>query len=142
AIAIGGESIGETVEGLSRFPINLRYPRELRHSLEDLRSLPFVSDRGTIVTLGQVARISITDGSPIIKSENTRPSGWIYVDIRDRDLGSYVREARQLLSQRIALPPGYSITWSGQFEYLERAEQRLQLIVPLTLAIIFVLLFL
>lgn len=142
ALAIGGENIGETVEGLQRFPINLRYPRALRDSVQDLRDLPLVTMRGETITLGSLATVSITDGPPMIKSENARPNGWIYVDIRGRDLGGYVAEARETVARQVKLPPGYSVAWSGQFEYLERATQRLQVVVPFTLAIIFLLLFL
>ncbi len=142
ALAIGGENIGETVEGLQRFPINLRYPRELRDSLTDLRELPIVTMRGATVTLGQIAEIKITDGPPMIKSENARPNGWVYVDIRDRDLGGFVAEAKRAVAEQVSLPAGYSIAWSGQFEYLERAAKRLELVVPFTLAIIFLLLYL
>ncbi|HXG28518.1 MAG TPA: efflux RND transporter permease subunit [Nevskiales bacterium] len=142
SLAIGGENIGETVEGLQRFPINLRYPRELRDSVQDLRELPLVTMRGETLTLGSIAEIRITDGPPMIKSENARPNGWIYVDIRGRDLGGYVAEARQAVAQAVRLPPGYSVSWSGQFEYLERATRRLQVVVPLTLSIIFLLLYL
>ncbi|MFP5304485.1 MAG: efflux RND transporter permease subunit [Gammaproteobacteria bacterium] len=142
AVAIGGENIGETVEGLARFPINLRYPRELRDSVQDLRELPVVTMRGETVTLGSLASVAITDGPPMIKSENARPNGWIYVDIRGRDLGGYVAEAKRAVAAQVQLPPGYSIAWSGQFEYLERAAQRLQIVVPFTLVIIFLLLYL
>ncbi|WP_029889900.1 efflux RND transporter permease subunit [Polycyclovorans algicola] len=142
AVAIGGQNIGETVEGLQRFPINLRYPRELRDSLPDLRALPIVTRGGETLTLGSLARIEISDGPPMIKSENARPNGWIYVDIRGRDLGGYVADAQRAVAEQVQLPPGYSIAWSGQFEYLARATQRLQVVVPFTLAIIFVLLYL
>ena len=142
AMAVGGQNIGETVEGLARFPINLRYPRELRDSLTDLRELPIVTARGQTITLGSVAEVAITDGPPMIKSENARPNGWVYVDIRGRDLGGYVAEAKALVAEQIDLPAGYSLSWSGQFEYLERAAERLQLVVPMTLAVIFLLLFL
>jgi Cu(I)/Ag(I) efflux system membrane protein CusA/SilA len=142
SMAIGGQNVGETVEGLQRFPINVRYPRELRDSIEDLRQLPIVTMRGETVTLGQLSTIEIVDGPPMIKSENSRPAAYVYVDIRDRDLGSYVAEAQRAVAQHVALPPGYAIAWSGQFEYLERAAARLRLVVPFTLAIIFVLLFL
>jgi Cu(I)/Ag(I) efflux system membrane protein CusA/SilA len=142
AMAVGGENIGETVEGLQRFPINVRYPRELRDSIKDLRELPVVTMRGETVTLGQLARIEVADGPPMIKSENSRPAGYVYVDIRDRDLGSYVAEAQRVVAEQVALPAGYSIAWSGQFEYLERAAKRLRIVVPFTLAIIFVLLYL
>jgi copper/silver efflux system protein len=142
SVAIGGENIGETVAGLQRFPINLRYPRELRDSVQDLRDLPVVTMRGETITLGSLATVAITDGPPMIKSENARPNGWIYVDIRGRDLGGYVAETRKTVAEQVQLPPGYSVAWSGQFEYLERATQRLQIVVPFTLAIIFLLLFL
>ncbi len=142
SLAIGGENIGETVEGLQRFPINLRYPRELRDSVQKLRDLPIVTARGETLTLGSIASVAITDGPPMIKSENARPNGWIYVDIRGRDLGGYVAEAKQAVAAQVKLPAGYSVSWSGQFEYLERATKRLQVVVPFTLAIIFLLLYL
>ena len=142
SIAIGGENIGETVEGLQRFPINLRYPRELRDSVQDLRDLPIVTLRGETLTLGSIATVAITDGPPMIKSENARPNGWIYVDIRGRDLGGYVADAKQAVAEQASLPAGYSVAWSGQFEYLERASKRLKIVVPFTLAIIFLLLYL
>jgi Cu(I)/Ag(I) efflux system membrane protein CusA/SilA len=142
SLAIGGENIGETVEGLQRFPINVRYPRELRDSLSALRELPIVTAMGASVTLGTLAEIEITDGPPMIKSENARPNGWIYVDIRGRDLGSYVADAQKAVHEQVRLPAGYSVAWSGQFEYLERAAKRLRVVVPFTLAIIFVLLYL
>ncbi len=142
SVAIGGENVGETVEGLQRFPINVRYPRELRDSVDDLRQLPIVTARGETLTLSEIASVEITDGPPMIKSENARPNGWIYVDIRGRDLGGYVAAAKKTVADLVELPPGYSVTWSGQFEYLERATARLQIVVPFTLAIIFVLLYL
>ena len=142
ALAIGGENVGETVEGLQRFPINMRYPRELRDSVEKLTLLPIVTAAGATTTLGAVANLVVTDGPPQIRSENARLNGWVYVDISGRDLGSYVRQAQKLVAERVKLPPGYSIAWSGQFEYLERATQKLKLVVPFTLVIIFVLLYL
>jgi copper/silver efflux system protein len=142
ALAIGGENIGETVEGLQRFPINMRYPRELRDSVEKLTLLPIVTAAGATTTLGAVADLVVTDGPPQIRSENARLNGWVYVDISGRDLGSYVAQAQKLVAERVKLPPGYSIVWSGQFEYLERATQKLKLVVPFALVIIFVLLFL
>jgi Cu(I)/Ag(I) efflux system membrane protein CusA/SilA len=142
ALAIGGENIGETVEGLQRFPINLRYPRELRDSVEKLQVLPIVTAAGATTTLGAVADLVVTDGPPQLRSENARLNGWVYVDISGRDLGRYVAQAQKLVSQRVNLPPGYTITWSGQFEYLERAAKKLQLVVPFTLVIIFILLYL
>jgi Cu(I)/Ag(I) efflux system membrane protein CusA/SilA len=142
ALAIGGENVGETVEGLQRFPINLRYPRELRDSVDKLQVLPIVTAAGATTTLGAVADLVVTDGPPQLRSENARLNGWVYVDISGRDLGRYVASAQKLVSQRVNLPPGYTITWSGQFEYLERAAKKLQLVVPFTLVIIFVLLYL
>ncbi len=142
ALAIGGENIGETVEGLQRFPINIRYPREQRDSVEKLTLLPIVTEAGQTTTLGAVADLVVTDGPPQIRSENARLNGWVYVDITGRDLGSYVAQAQKLVGERVALPPGYSIAWSGQFEYLARATKKLQLVVPFTLIIIFVLLYL
>jgi Cu(I)/Ag(I) efflux system membrane protein CusA/SilA len=142
ALPIGGENVGETVEGLRRFPINMRYPRELRDSVEKLTLLPIVTAAGATTTLGAVSDLVITDGPPQIRSENARLNGWVYVDISGRDLGNYVAQAQKLVAERVKLPPGYSIVWSGQFEYLERATQKLKLVVPFTLVIIFVLLFL
>ncbi|WP_332778343.1 efflux RND transporter permease subunit [Polaromonas sp.] len=140
--AVGGENIGETVEGLQRFPINVRYPREIRDSLEKLRSLPIVTERGARLLLSDVADIRITDGPPMLRSENARLSGWVYVDIRGRDLRSAVRDMQKAVAEKVQLPPGYSISWSGQFEFLERATAKLKVVVPFTLLIIFVLLYL
>ena len=142
ASAIGGENIGETVEGLQRFPINLRYPREVRDSPEALRRLPLVNERGQRLVLGDVADVKVTDGPPMLRSENARLSGWVYVDIRGRDLRGAVQEMQRAVAAKVQLPPGYSVSWSGQFEYLERATAKLKLVVPLTLGIIFVLLYL
>ncbi len=140
--AIGGDNIGETVEGLQRFPINVRYPREIRDSVEKIRNLPVLAERGAQIRLGDVAAISIADGPPMLKSENARLSGWVYIDLHGRDLGSAVREMQGRVASEVKLPAGYSIAWSGQFEYLERAAARLRLVVPATLLIIFVLLYL
>ncbi len=140
--AIGGETIGETVEGRQRFPINLRYPRELRDSVEGLRQLSLLTERGAQIRLGDVATIGISDGPPMIKSENARLTGWVYVDIRGRDLRSAVVAMQRAVAAGVKLPAEYAISWSGQFEYLERASARLQLVVPATLLIIFILLYL
>ncbi|TWO68046.1 efflux RND transporter permease subunit [Caenimonas sedimenti] len=140
--AVGGENIGETVEGLQRFPINVRYPREVRDSLEELRRLPIVTERGARLVLGDVAEIRITDGPPMLRSENARLSGWVYVDIRGRDLRSAVQDMQRVVAEKVKLPPGYSVSWSGQFEFLERATAKLKVVVPFTLLIIFVLLYL
>ncbi|MDZ4811414.1 MAG: efflux RND transporter permease subunit [Pseudomonadota bacterium] len=142
AAAIGGETIGETIEGRQRFPISVRYPRELRDSVSKLRDLPLITPNGAQVTLGSLARIQITDGPPMLRSENGRLTGWIYVDIRGRDLASVVHDLRAKVAQDVVLPAGVAVAWSGQFEYLERAAAKMRVVVPATLAIIFVLLYL
>ncbi|MFJ3077296.1 efflux RND transporter permease subunit [Pseudomonas sp. NPDC087029] len=140
--AIGGETLGETVEGLARYPISLRYPREWRDSVEALRQLPIYTALGGQVTLGSVAQVRIAEGPPMLKSENARPSGWVYIDVRGRDLASVVADLRQAVAREVKLEAGTSLSYSGQFEYLERANARLAWVVPATLAIIFVLLYL
>ncbi|CAG9240819.1 efflux RND transporter permease subunit [Paraburkholderia caribensis] len=140
--AVGGENVGEVIAGRERYPINIRYPREVRDSLEKLRQLPVVTDRGAQIQLGDVAHIAIVDGPPSIRSENARLSGFVYVDIRDTDLQSAVKAMQRAVAEKVALPPGYSIAWSGQFEYLERAAAKLRTVIPVTLVVIFVLLFL
>ena len=140
--AIGGETIGETIEGRRRFPISVRYARELRDSVADLRDLAFVAESGAQLTLGTVAEIAIADGPPMLRSENARLSGWIYVDIRGRDLASVVKDAQRAVAENVTLPAGVSLAWSGQFEYLERAKARMTVVVPFTLLIVFVLLYL
>lgn len=142
ATAVGGENIGETVEGLQRFPINVRYPREIRDSLEKLRALPILTERGQRLVLSDVADVRIADGPAMLRSENARPSGWVYVDVRGRDLRGAVQDMQHAVMQKVTLPPGYSISWSGQFEFLERATAKLKVVVPFTLLIIFVLLYL
>jgi Cu(I)/Ag(I) efflux system membrane protein CusA/SilA len=142
ASAVGGMNIGETIEGLQRYPINLRYPREVRDSLALLRSLPIVTPRGQQLILSDVANIRIEDGPPMLRSENARLAGFVYVDLRGRDLGTAVREMQQAVAEQVKLPPGYSVSWSGQFEFLERATEKLKLVVPFTLLIIFILLYL
>jgi Cu(I)/Ag(I) efflux system membrane protein CusA/SilA len=140
--AIGGENVGEVVAGRERFPINVRYPREIRDSLERLRQLPFVTEKGATVLLQDVARVSIAEGPPMLRSENARLSGWVYVDVRGRDLRSVVHDMQAVVAKQLEMPPGYAVSWSGQFEYLERATARLKVVVPATLAVIFVLLYL
>jgi Cu(I)/Ag(I) efflux system membrane protein CusA/SilA len=140
--AVGGENVSETIEGRARFPINVRYPRELRDSPQRLRELPIVTAQGQQLTLGAVARLVVRDGAPMIKTENARLSGWVYVDVRGRDLASTVRELRTSVAREVRLAPGMSVSYSGQFEYLERANARLKLMVPATLATVFVLLYL
>jgi Cu(I)/Ag(I) efflux system membrane protein CusA/SilA len=139
--AIGGENIGETVEGLARFPINVRYPRELRDSLEKLRQLPILTESGQQITLGTVAKLGLSEGPPMLKTENARLTGWVYVDARGRDLASTVSDLQSAVAQQVRLKPGVSLSYSGQFEFLERANARLKLVVPATLLIIFVLLY-
>ena len=140
--AVGGMNIGETVEGLQRYPINLRYPRELRDSMARLRALPIVTPRGQRLVLGDVADLRVSDGPPMLRSENARLAGFVYVDIRGRDLRGAVLDMQRAVAEQVKLPPGYSVSWSGQFEFLERATAKLKLVVPFTLLIIFVLLYL
>ncbi len=142
AAAIGGDNVGETVEGLQRFPINVRYPREIRDSVEKIRDLPVLTERGAQIRLGDVAAIRISEGPPMLKSENARLSGWVYIDLHGRDLSSAVRDMQQAVAKEVKLPAGYSLSWSGQFEFLERATAKLKIVVPATLVIIFVLLYL
>ncbi|MFH1820072.1 efflux RND transporter permease subunit [Thiobacillus sp.] len=139
---VGGENIGETVEGLARYPISLRYPREWRDTVQRLTQLPIVTPMGSQITLGMVARVKVADGPPMLKSENARPSGWVYVDVRGRDLASVVADLRAAVARAVKLEPGMSLAYSGQFEFMERANARLELVVPATLLIIFVLLYL
>ena len=140
--AIGGMNVTETVEGLERYPVNLRYPRGRRDSVEKLKDLAVVTPSGQQIPLSAVADIRVEDGPPMIKSENARLNGWIFVDIEGVDLGSYVDEARQAVSDNVELPAGYSLNWSGQYEYMERAKERLAVVVPITLVTIILLLFL
>lgn len=140
--AIGGENIGESIQGLERYPINLRYPRDWRNSLQTLRDIPILTMQGEIIPLSNVADVSIVDGPPMIKSENARLTGWVYVDVRDRDIGSYVKEAKKYIKEKIQLPSGYTLTWSGQYEYMQRAAKRMMMVVPFTLLIILLLLYL
>ena len=140
--AIGGMSVSESVEGRERYPINLRYPRDYRNSVDSLRDLPVITPTGAEIPLGRIAEISIADGPGVIRSENARTNGWVYVDINGVDIGSYVEAAQQALAEYVDLPPGYSISWSGQFEFMERAKAKLAVVVPVTLVIILLLLFL
>lgn len=142
ASAVGGQNIGETVEGLARYPINVRYPREIRDSLENLRNLPVLTPSLQQVTLGTVADVEVSSGPPMLRSENGRPSTWIYIDTRGRDLVSVVADLQTAIDDSIELPAGVSIAYTGQFEYLERAKSRLAVVIPATLLIIFVLLYL
>ncbi len=139
--ALGGMRVGMTVEGLERYPINVRYPRDVRDSLEKLRNLPVVTPAGARIPLAEVADIRIDNGPGMIKTENARLNGWIYIDIEGRDLGSYVKDAQQVVADNIKLPAGYSISWSGQYEFMVRAVERLTTVVPVTLVIIVLLLY-
>jgi Cu(I)/Ag(I) efflux system membrane protein CusA/SilA len=139
--AVGGMNVTQTVEGLERYPVNLRYPQRVRDSVEQLRLLPIVTPQGARIALADVADVKVVDGPPVIKSENARLNGWIYVDISGRDLGSYVAEAQRVVADELELPTGYSLAWSGQYEYMVRAQERLAIVGPVTLAIIALLLY-
>ena len=140
--AIGGANVARTVEGLARYPINVRYPREIRDSVDELRTLPLLTPSGQQITLGTVARIGVSDGPPMLKSEQGRLTSYIYVDVRDRDLTSVVADLQEAVAASVNLPAGVSLSYAGQFEYLTRAYERLQIVVPATLVIIFLLLYL
>jgi len=142
ATAVGGSSVGEKIEGLARFPINVRFPREVRDSVAALQQLPIVTAEGAVVPLSLVADVRVTPGPAMIKSENAQPTVWVYVDVRDRDLVGYVEDASRAVANDVKLPPGYAISWSGQFEYAQRAAERLTWVVPATIGIIFLLLYL
>ena len=141
ATAIGGMNVTQTIEGLERYPVNLRYPQDLRNSPEQLALLPIVTGTGQRIALADVANVYVEDGPPAIKSENARLNGWTFVDIDGVDIGSYVKEAMVVVADQVDLPAGYSLNWSGQYEYMLRAKAKLTYVVPLTLAIIIVLLY-
>ncbi|MDH3440880.1 MAG: CusA/CzcA family heavy metal efflux RND transporter, partial [Gammaproteobacteria bacterium] len=140
--AVGGMNVTQTVEGLERYPVNLRYPQRVRDSVEQLKLLPIVTPHGARIALADVAEVKVVDGPPVIKSENARLNGWTYIDISGRDLGSYVAEAQDVVRDGVELPPGYSLAWSGQYEYMVRAKKRLSVVGPVTVAIILLLLYL
>ncbi|MBA2799403.1 efflux RND transporter permease subunit [Aeromonas veronii] len=142
ATAVGGMEVGQTIEGRERYPINLRYPQSYRDSVASLELLPVVTPNGARIALADVARVYISDEAPMLRSENARLNGWVYVDIRGRDIGSFVDEAKAQVGKQLVLPAGYALTWSGQYEYMERAKARLTYVVPLTVAIIVLLLYL
>ncbi|MEL7799313.1 efflux RND transporter permease subunit [Idiomarina loihiensis] len=141
ATAIGGMNVSETIEGLERYPINLRYPQDYRDSPEELKTLPLVTPDGQRISLADVADVYVELGPPAIKSENARLNGWTFVDIEGVDVGTYVDKAMKVVEEELELPAGYSVTWSGQYEYMERAKEKLTYVIPLTLAIIIVLLY-
>lgn len=140
--AIGGAMVGETVEGVERYPINIRYPQSYRDSPETLRQLPILTPLKQQIVLGDVAEVKVVTGPSMLKTENARPTSWIYIDARDRDMVSVVHDLQQAIGKEVKLKPGISVSYSGQFELLERANQKLKLMVPMTLMIIFVLLYL
>ena len=140
--AIGGMSVTETIEGRERYPVNLRYPQAERQNVASLKTLPIVTPTGAHIALSDVAHVYVTQGPPAIKSENAQLTGWVLVDIAGRDLGSYTQAAQQLVKAKLKLPPGYRLLWTGQYEYMQRAKNRLTLLVPLTLVLIFFLLYL
>jgi Cu(I)/Ag(I) efflux system membrane protein CusA/SilA len=139
--AVGGATVTQTVEGSARYPVNLRYPQAYRDSPEALARLPIVTPSGVTLALGDVAQVVVEDGPAAIKSENARLNGWVFIDTHNTDLGHYVQRAQQLVEAELALPAGYSINWAGQYEYMERARDRLMLVLPMTLAIIVLLLY-
>ncbi|HIP75609.1 MAG TPA: efflux RND transporter permease subunit, partial [Psychromonas hadalis] len=140
--AVGGANITQTVEGLERYPVNLRYPKHTRDSIDKLMNLPLVTPSGAHIPLSRVASIRVAEGPPMIKTENARLNGWTFVDIRDVDLGSYVKNAQKILKDKLKLPAGYSITWAGQYEYLLRVKDKMTLVIPMTMLIILLLLYL
>ncbi|WP_261905203.1 efflux RND transporter permease subunit [Vibrio fortis] len=140
--AVGGMNVGETIEGLERYPINVRYPQAYRDSVIKLQNLPLITANGARIALADVADVRYEDGPPMIKTENARPNGWVFVDIEGRDLGTYVDNAKRAVAEQLELPAGYSLAWSGQYEYMERAKERLSIVVPITIAIIMLLLYL
>jgi Cu(I)/Ag(I) efflux system membrane protein CusA/SilA len=140
--AIGGMNVTETVEGLERYPVNIRYPRDLRGDLETLERVLIPTPTGVQIPLSMVADLVYSRGPPVIKSEDARPNAWIYVDISSSDIGGFVRQAKQVVEKQVDIPPGYTISWSGQFEYMERAEARLKIVAPVTILLIFLLLYL
>ncbi len=139
--AIGGMNITTTVEGLERYPVNLRYSRELRDDISELRRILIPTPTGAQIPITQIAKITIKKGPPAIKSENARLNAWIYVDLKGVDVGTYVKRAQKILNAQIEIPAGYSLIWSGQYEYMQRANARLKVVVPITLVVIFLLLY-
>ncbi|HDL98963.1 MAG TPA: efflux RND transporter permease subunit, partial [Desulfobacteraceae bacterium] len=139
--AVGGMNVSETIEGRERYPINVRYPRDFRDSPNKIGRVLVPTPGGAQVPLSMVADIKLTRGAPVIKSENARPNAWVYVDISSSDIGGFVQRAKKVMNSQLKLPPGYTLTWSGQFEFMERAQKRLEIVVPFTLVLIFLLLY-
>ena len=140
--AIGGMNVTETVEGLERYPVNLRYPRELRDNIDELQRILISTPTGSQIPLSQVATLNLRRGAPVIKTENSSPNARVYIDIKTDDIGGYVAKAKKIINEKVTIPTGYTLSWSGQFEYMERAAERLQIVVPITLITIFLLLYL
>jgi copper/silver efflux system protein len=140
--ALGGMTVTTTVEGLERYPVNVRYSRELRDNIESLKRVLVASSDGRQVPLGQVATLTPSKGPMVVRSENTRPNAWVFVDIRGIDIGSYIKSAQKAVSQNIKLPTGYTVVWSGEFEYMDRMQKRMMIVIPLTLCIILFIIFL
>lgn len=140
--AIGGATVGETVEGVARYPINIRYPQDYRNSPQALKQMPILTPMKQQITLGDVADIKVVSGPTMLKTENARPASWIYIDARGRDMVSVVNDIKTAISQKVKLRPGTSVSFSGQFELLEHANKKLKLMVPMTVMIIFILLYL
>jgi copper/silver efflux system protein len=141
-IAMGGMTVTTTVEGLERYPVNLRYSRELRDNIEDLKRVLVPTPSGQQVPLGQIADLETTRGPMVIRTESTRPNAWVFVDIRNIDIGTYIKDAQKVIGQNLKLPNGYNLTWSGEYEFMERVQKRMYLVIPLTLCLIIILLFL
>ncbi len=139
--AIGGMQVSMTIEGLERYPINLRYPRDFRDNPQKIGRVLVPTPAGNYIPLSEVTTISLSRGAPVVKSENARPNAWVYVDISTSDIGGFVAEAKKIIEERLDLPAGYTLSWSGQFEYMERAQERLRIVVPFTLVLIFLLLY-
>jgi Cu(I)/Ag(I) efflux system membrane protein CusA/SilA len=140
--AMGGMSVTQTVEGLERYPVNLRYSRELRDNIDSLKRVLVPTPTGQQVPMGQIATFTTEKGPMVIRSEDARPNSWVFVDIKDMDIGTYIKGAQKAVSEQVKMPEGYHLVWSGQFEYMQRAEKRLMLVIPMTLFIIFVIIYL
>jgi Cu(I)/Ag(I) efflux system membrane protein CusA/SilA len=140
--ALGGQNLTQTVEGLERYPVNLRYFQDYRENVPALQRLLIPGPGGVQVPMAQVAKIRVHQGPDMIKSEGARPSAWVFVDIRDIDVGTYIRKAKEAIAAKLKMPPGYSLVWSGQFEYMERAREQLQVVIPITFVLVFMLLYL
>lgn len=139
--AIGGMNITKTVEGLERYPVNLRYQRDYRDNIEELKRVRVPITNGGYVLLSELAELKVKKGPPAIKSENARPNAWVYIDIKDIDVGTYVENAKEIITQKVEMPEGYSLIWSGQYEYMERSSKRLMMVIPITLLVVILLLY-